>query len=113
MPRKSKTVDNYWKRINFSDEMTEILKPGGEVKVWRQSCERLRPKCLGYLSVIYVASVVIGGRVVDLQRFSPKLLESNSLCWNVFSSFAKGIWFFPDSPLSSIIPELMTLIKAK
>lgn len=51
MARKFKTVNNYWKRVIFSDEMMVIIKPGGEVKVWRKTAERWRPECLGYVSI--------------------------------------------------------------
>lgn len=43
------TINNQWKHIIFSDEMMIVLKPDGQLKVWRKVWEKMRPECLGYL----------------------------------------------------------------
>lgn len=42
-------VDQQWKNVIFSDEMTIVVKPDGKVKVWRKTSEKWRGYCLGYL----------------------------------------------------------------
>lgn len=42
-------VDQHWKNVIFSDEMTIVIKPDGKVKVWRKTSEKWRGYCLGYL----------------------------------------------------------------
>lgn len=43
------TINWQWKHIIFSDEMMMILKPDGQVKVWRRVGEKMQPECLGYI----------------------------------------------------------------
>jgi hypothetical protein len=69
------TVENFWKKVIFSDETQIVLGKGSKVHVWRKECEQWALYCLGegrtrQPRVVASVSGLCAGHVITGKLFS-------------------------------------------